>query len=162
MCKMAAFISCGSCGPRVLFLVLEQQTKVLRFQPAAFTFAATQKVEAKAIEFASNERQGILGELSLGRETNFWLEILLRGNFVKDRWKENLRTFRRELYGCCSAEPNGEIVDEELIQRITGNCNKKEIVISNTMMSTLLLSCSSLNTAKKCSQKVFAELIHFV
>lgn len=119
MCKMAAFISCGSCGPRVLFLVLEQQTKVLRFQPAAFTFAATQKVEAKAIEFASNAiRKTRHPRRAWSWPRNqFWFETLLQGNFVKDCWKENLRTFRRELHGCCSgcysAEQNGEIVDEE-------------------------------------------------
>ena len=127
MCKMAAFISCGSCGPRVLFLVLEQQTKVLRFQRAAFTFAATQKVEAKAIEFASNAIRKTRHPrrawpwppklVSRRPRNQFWFETLLQGNFVKDCWKENLRTFRRDLYGCCSgcyrAEPNGKIVDEE-------------------------------------------------
>lgn len=119
MCKVAAFISCGSCGPHVLFLVLEKQTKVLRFQPAAFTFAATQKVEAKAIEFASNAiRKTRHPRRAWSWPRNqFWFETLLQGNFVKDCWKENLRTIRRELYGCCSgcysAEQNGEIVDEE-------------------------------------------------
>lgn len=89
---MTAFISCGSCGPRVLFLVLEQQTKVLRFQPAAFSFAATQEVEAKAIEFASNaiaKTRHPRRAWSWPRN-QFWFETLLQGNFVKDCWKENL------------------------------------------------------------------------
>ena len=34
------------------FLVLELQTQVSRFQRRAFTFAAPQEVEAKAIDFA--------------------------------------------------------------------------------------------------------------
>lgn len=92
MYKMAAFISCGSCGTRVLFLVLEQQIKVLRFQPAAFTFAATQKVEAKAIEFASNaiRKTRHLRRAWSWPRNQFWFETVLQGNFVKDCWKENI------------------------------------------------------------------------